>query len=99
VVLRGTEGEPVVDPRRRPRMDAYARGTASPAASCLAQEGVVSDMPLLPNARDAASTALYVQSLLAGEKPMPAPLAQQIRLVLALMADIEHPAPRPSLPA
>jgi len=30
---------------------------------------------------------------------MPAPLAQQIRSVLALMADIEHPAPRPSLPA
>jgi len=99
LVLRGTEGEPVADPRRRPRMDAYAHGTACAAASCLAQEGVVSDMPLLPNERGAASTALYVQSLLAGEKPMPAPLAQQIRSVLALMADIEHPAPLASLPA
>ncbi len=93
LLLRGTEGEPVADPRRRPRMDAYTHGTAFAAASWPAQEGVVSDLPLLPAERDAASTALYVQSLLAGEKPMPAPVAQQVRAVLALMAEIEHPAP------
>jgi anthranilate phosphoribosyltransferase len=92
LLLRGTEGEPVADPRRRPRMDAYVAGVASAAASCLAQDGVVSDMPLLPTERDAASTALYVQSLLAGERPMPAPVAQQIGAVLALWAAVEHPA-------
>ena len=91
LLLRGTEGEPVADPRRRPRMDAYVRGVVCTAASCPAQDGVVSDMPLLPTERDAASTALYVQSLLAGEKPMPAPVAQQISAVLALLAAVKHP--------
>lgn len=92
LLLRGTEGEPAADPRRRPRMDAYLAGSVCAAASCAAQSGVVSDMPLLPTERDAASTALYVQSLLAGEKPMPTPLAHQIRAVLTLMAALAHPA-------
>jgi anthranilate phosphoribosyltransferase len=92
LLLRGTEGEPVADPRRQPRMDAYAQGVVFEAASCPAHEGVVSDMPRLPTERDAASTALYVQSLLAGERPMPAPVAQQIRAVLALLAVLAHPA-------
>lgn len=86
LVLRGTEGEPLADPRRRPRMDAYVGGVACAAASCPAQEGSVGELPLLPTERDAASTALYVQSLLAGEKPMPAPVSQQVRAVLALVA-------------
>lgn len=92
LLLRGTEGEPAADPRRRPRMDAYLGGLAHAAASCPAQDGAVSDMPLLPAERDAANTALYVQALLAGEKPMPAPLTQQIRAVLTLMSALAHPA-------
>ncbi len=99
LLLRGTEGEPVADPRRRPRMDAYVRGRVCAAASCPAQDGVVGDMPLLPTERDAASTALYVQSLLAGEKPMPAPVAQQISALLALWAAVEDPEVAVALPA
>ena len=88
MLLRGTEGEPVADPRRRPRMDVYVGGVVCAAASCAAQAGVVSDLPLLPAERDAAGTALYVQSLLAGELPMPGPIAQQVRAVLSVMATL-----------
>ena len=92
MLLRGTEGEPVADSRRRPRMDVYLSGQVFAAASCPPQEGTVSDMPLFPAEHDAASTALFVQSLLAGEKPMPAPIAQQIRGVLAATTRLTHPA-------
>jgi anthranilate phosphoribosyltransferase len=92
LLLRGTEGEPVADPRRRPRMDAYLAGVVNEPTSCAAHEGVVSGMPLLPVERDAASTALYVQDLLAGRQPVPAPIAQQIRAVLTLMAALSQPA-------
>lgn len=92
MLLRGTEGEPVADPRRRPRMDVYLGGLLCAAASCPAQVGAVSDMPLLPGDRDAARTALYVQSLLAGEKPVPAPIAHQVCAVLAAVARLAHPA-------
>lgn len=99
LLLRGTEGEPVADPRRRPRMDVYLDGQVCAAASCPAQEGALSDMPLLPAERDASSTALFVQSLLAGEKPMPAPIAQQISAVLTALATLAHPADARRLPA
>lgn len=99
LLLRGTEGEPVADPRRRPRMDVYVAGQVCAAASCPAQEGALSDMPLLPAERDASSTALFVQSLLAGEKPMPAPIAEQISAVLTTLATLAHPADARRLPA
>lgn len=98
LLLRGTEGEPVADPRRRPRMDAYLDGQVCDAASCPAHEGALSDMPLLPAERDAFSTALYVQSLLAGERPMPAPIAQQICAVLTALAALAPAAHAPPLP-
>jgi anthranilate phosphoribosyltransferase len=99
LLLRGTEGEPVADPRRRPRMDAYVNGVLNLEASCAAQAGVVSGTPLLPPERDAASTALYVQALLAGETPMPVPLTQQIGTVMTLMTALSQPAGAVPLPA
>ena len=98
LLLRGTEGEPVADPRRRPRMDVYLDGQVCDAASCPAQEGALTDMPLLPVERDASSTALFVQSLLAGERPMPAPIAQQIRAVLTALAALAPLAGATRLP-
>jgi anthranilate phosphoribosyltransferase len=83
MLLRGTEGEPVADPRRQPRIDTWLAGTPCPEFSCPAQEGVLSEMPLLPRATDAASTAVYVQEVLSGMRPAPAPLARQAALIVA----------------
>ncbi|HJW12013.1 MAG TPA: DNA-binding protein YbiB [Albitalea sp.] len=77
MLLRGTEGEPVADPRRLPKLDVFLRGTLRPELSLAAQEGVLTELPVLPRATDAATTALYIQSVISGEKPAPSPLTQQ----------------------
>jgi anthranilate phosphoribosyltransferase len=89
VVLRGTEGEPVADPRRQPRLDAWLGGELRADLSSPAQDGVLTELPLLPRSHDAATTALYIQDVLGGERPAPAPLARQVDLVLAAVAAIE----------
>ena len=93
VLMRGTEGEPVADPRRLPRLDVYLHGLARPDLSLTAQEGVLTELPVLPRAIDAATTALYIQSVVSGEKPAPAPLLQQVEgLRRTLAAWSEAPA-------
>jgi anthranilate phosphoribosyltransferase len=82
VLLRGTEGEPVADPRRQPRIETWLAG-ASRAELCVpAQEGVLTELPLLPRAIDAASTAVYVQEVLSGMRPAPGPLTRQAAIVV-----------------
>lgn len=95
MLLRGTEGEAVADPRRQPRIDTWVGGELRPEWSVPAQDGVVTEMPLLPRENDAATTALYIQAVLSGEKPAPAPLVRQVQLALGALAEID--APRPAL--
>ncbi len=79
LLLRGTEGEPVADARRVPRMDLFLNGQTH----CLqeAQTGSLTHLPELP-ALDAASTAAYMQRVLDGSLPVPAPIAQQVAHVV-----------------
>jgi anthranilate phosphoribosyltransferase len=89
VLMRGFEGEPVADPRRAPRMAVWLDGVARPELSSPAHEGVLSELPLLPRTCDAATTALYIQAVMSGEKPAPAPLEQQVRLLLNALSAME----------
>ena len=89
MLLRGTEGEPVADPRRQPRIDTWLGGTLRPELGAVAQEGVLSELPLLPRATDAASTAVYVQEVISGMRPAPAPLAKQVALIVAAVAALQ----------
>lgn len=94
LLLRGTEGEPVADPRRQPRMDLWLAGQLRADLSVSAQEGVLSELPWLPRETDAAATALYVQEVLSGMRPMPAPLARQVTLLTDALAQLDlraHP--------
>ena len=80
LLLRGTEGEPVADPRRTPQMEAFRQGRR-----CLvqgAQSGSLTGLPELPQAIDAASTAAYIQAILAGRLKVPTPIAQQVERIL-----------------
>ena len=86
LLMRGTEGEPVADPRRTPRMELFLDGAPEPALSVAAREGVLTEMPLLPRECDAATTALYIQSVASGEKPAPAALLQQVECLLQALA-------------
>ncbi len=92
MLLRGTEGEPVADPRRAPRLQVVLAGQPRPELSTQAQDGVLTELPVLPRSNDAATTALYVQSVLSGEKSMPAPLEQQVQALLQALVAMEQPA-------
>ncbi len=86
MLLRGTEGEPAADPRRQPRMDIFLHGVHRPELSLPAQEGVLASLPVLPRQVDAATTAIYIQSVISGEKPAPTPLLQQVQCILRALA-------------
>jgi anthranilate phosphoribosyltransferase len=78
LLMRGTEGEPVADVRRLPKLDVYIAGAARPELGRAGTDGVLAQLPRLPRTHDAASTAVYIQSVLSGEAPLPEPLQQQV---------------------
>jgi anthranilate phosphoribosyltransferase len=81
MLMRGTEGEPVADPRRLPKLEVFMHGVHRPELSLGAQEGVLTELPVLPRAFDAATTAIYIQSVISGEKPAPQPLLLQAQCI------------------
>ena len=100
LLLRGTEGEPVADPRRTPQMDAFLHG--QPQRVQDAQAGPLAALPSLPTAIDAAHTAARIRSVLDGAQPVPAPIAQQVEHILRLAAQMTtepaHAVHRPPAP-
>jgi anthranilate phosphoribosyltransferase len=81
LLMRGTEGEPVADARRQPRMDLLLGGQVESALSVPAHEGVLTELPALPKEGSAASTAQYIQSVISGAVPVPAPVRRQCDLL------------------
>jgi hypothetical protein len=45
-------------------------------------------VPDLPKEIDAASTAAYIQSVLAGKSPLPTSIAQQVEHILHLVSQL-----------
>jgi anthranilate phosphoribosyltransferase len=82
LLLRGTEGEAVADPRRIPRMQAFLSGVPQPASA--QQQGSLPTLPDLPETTDATATAHYIQSVLNGTRPVPQPIAQQVACILQM---------------
>ena len=95
LLLRGTEGEPVADARRTPAMDTFDQGQCTRVQE--PQLGPLAQLPSLP-ATDAASTAAWIRSVLAGHAPVPAPIALQVQHILGLAktAAPSFAAPAPS---
>ena len=93
VLLRGTEGEPVADPRRAPKLDVFIEGRARPDLSRAAHEGVLTELPVLPRDFDAATTAVYIQAVVSGEKPAPGPLTQQVECLIAALEQVRGSIP------
>ena len=94
VLMRGTEGEPVADPRRLPRLDVFIGGRPRPDLSLPAHEGVLTELPVLPRTNDAATTAVYIQSVVSGEKPAPAPLTSQVACLMRALAATQRTTPK-----
>lgn len=88
LLLRGTEGEPVADPRRHPAMTAVLRGQLQPLQD--SQRGTLADLPALPDGHNVAATARYTQDVLAARLPVPAPIAQQVQYLRQLHAQLHN---------
>ena len=86
LLIRGTEGEAVADPRRTPKMQAFIKGQAIDLQAY--QAGSLPSLPELPAAIDAATTAAYIQQVLSGKVPVPAPIAQQVAHILQLLRQL-----------
>jgi anthranilate phosphoribosyltransferase len=84
LLMRGTEGEPVADARRCPKLTAFVAGGERPDLGVAAQEGSLAELPDLPPTPEAAPTARYIEAVLAGEKPLPAPIATQVETLVGL---------------
>ncbi len=88
LLLRGTEGEVVADPRRMPQMDGFLAGQRTRLQE--AQPGSLATVPDLPKTVDAALTAEYIREVLDGRQPVPAPIARQVEHILHLVSQITH---------
>jgi anthranilate phosphoribosyltransferase len=79
LLSRGTEGETVANPKRAQRIDWYHDGLCSAVVD--AQDIAPGNAPVLPDSRDAATTAVWTQSVLAGERPVPETIDEQVSAV------------------
>lgn len=84
-LLRGTEGEPVADPRRTPQMTFFNHGDAQTVQ--LAQAGTLASVPELPTT-DALATARYIQDVLAQKLPVPTPIRLQVDHILQALKSL-----------
>ena len=76
MLLRGTEGEAVADPRRVPRIELFLQGQRQTVQDALT--GPLAVLPELPRDIDPATTAAYIRAVLAGTSPLPDPIAAQV---------------------
>ena len=80
ILLRGTEGEPFANPKRRPRLE-YVHGGVSDVLFEAEHESLRA-LPNLPDATDAASTAKWIRRVLDKQLPLPKPIANQLACCL-----------------
>lgn len=92
LLMRGTEGEPVADSRRRQRLDVYLGGELQAELSMPAQDGVVAPTAASATCPDAAATAATIQAMLGGALPIPEPIAAQVDCLVRAAAALTHRA-------
>ena len=89
LLLRGTEGEPVADARRTPRMEIFQNGERTEVQP--QQDGPLAQLPSLPPV-DASGTAAYIRDVLNGSLPIPTPIALQVEHILRALEHHDSPA-------
>ncbi len=90
---RGCEGEVVAHLRRANRLTWIAPGRLEVLGEPEGQEAqAMSVLPALPEARDIAGTAAWIQSVLTGGAPVPRPIEAQVEAILRLLPKLQGPA-------
>ncbi len=87
LLLRGTEGEPVADARRTPRMVLVNDGVAQCVQE--AQVGPLTTLPRVPTIIDAATTADFTRAVMEGRLPAPAPVTLQVEHIVRACKALE----------
>lgn len=87
LLLRGTEGEPVADARRTPRMVLVNDGVAQCVQE--AQAGPLTTLPRVPTLIDAATTADFTRAVMEGRLPAPAPVTLQVEHIVRACKALE----------
>jgi anthranilate phosphoribosyltransferase len=80
LLMRGTEGEPFANPKRRPQIVHYEHGSAQVLFE--AELGPIRSLPGLPDSIEPVPTAAWIRRVMAGELPLPHPLANQLACCL-----------------
>ncbi|MCG2576694.1 DNA-binding protein YbiB [Dechloromonas sp. XY25] len=80
LLLRGTEGEPYANAKRRPRLEHLHDGVTDVLFE--AEHESLRALPNLPEATDAASTARWIRRVLDKQIPLPKPIANQLACLL-----------------
>jgi anthranilate phosphoribosyltransferase len=80
LLMRGTEGEPYANPKRRPEIVHFHDGQQSVLFE--AESGPISSLPTIPESSDAVTTAAWIKRVLAREIFAPQPLVNQLACCL-----------------
>jgi anthranilate phosphoribosyltransferase len=83
LLARGTEGEAVADTRRQVQIDWLHDGVSETLATA-ERSSPESDEVELPEARDAATTAAWIEAVLKGVAPVPPTLARQVEVIASI---------------
>lgn len=82
MLLRGTEGEPVADPRRVRQLEGFVKGRRLLLEE--ERKGTLAELPDLPTDIMPGATAAYTRDVLSGKRALPAPIALQVEHILRL---------------
>lgn len=74
-LMRGTEGETVANAKRAQQIEWFHDHERT---ILVQKQAPVDEMPPLPHESDAVTTARWIERALAGQEPVPAPIAEQV---------------------
>jgi anthranilate phosphoribosyltransferase len=89
-LMRGTEGETVANPHRAQQIDWFHEGRRE---LLVERDPPVDTLSEVPEARDAAATAAWIRSALAGAVPIPDSIANQVAQVKAAARGVRQRYP------
>jgi anthranilate phosphoribosyltransferase len=84
-LMRGTEGETVANAKRAQQIEWFH---GHQRTVLVQKAGPVDELPALPAASDAASTAHWIRAALDGEQPIPAPVLEQAEHCMRVSKEI-----------
>ncbi|WP_114809325.1 DNA-binding protein YbiB [Paraburkholderia kururiensis] len=83
LLARGTEGEPVADTRRQVQVDWLHDGVCETLVEA-ERSSPEAPQAELPEARDAATTAAWIEAVMRGETPVPPAIQRQVEVIAGI---------------